>query len=437
MRISPTLSIIIATYNMSRFIAETLESVLRQTRTDYEIIVIDDGSTDATATVLQPYRKYIRYRYQENEGVSYARNVGLRMAMADWVLFLDADDTLAPTKLEHQLALTNPDDESLAMIHSGWWLMDEIGNVLDCVTPYEKHPDLDLMNWLLWKPVFPGAMIFRKQWVEKVGGFDIQMTHAEDVDLVLRIALAGGKTVWLKEPTVYYRQREDSAKTNSLKQVENSTYMLDKFYQQALPAKIKQQEPFHRYYSLEWWCFKLVKDGYLQEARSYLERMQAYVPMPMTYHLFRWESAVRRFDVQKQITDETIVSAFLPADEMITLFDQSQISPMAIISRQHHTEQSQLSPTAIIELMHYEIFANAESLQQSDLRAMTAHLDRLAMLTVWLTWGLWAYRQKQMRTVIRSIPIIMYYSLGLHSIQVYVFIYKSIRQYTSIARRDS
>ncbi|MFM6207508.1 glycosyltransferase family 2 protein, partial [Planktothrix sp.] len=88
----PRVSVIIPTYNCDRFLPEAIDSVLMQTYQDYEIIVIDDGSTDQTCQVLESYKHKIRYFYQENQGSAVARNLGIKQAQGEFIAFLDADD---------------------------------------------------------------------------------------------------------------------------------------------------------------------------------------------------------------------------------------------------------------------------------------------------------------------------------------------------------
>jgi glycosyltransferase involved in cell wall biosynthesis len=99
------ISVLIAAYNLGRYLPETLDSVLAQTHDEREIIVVDDGSTDGTADVLQPYLPHIRYVRQENAGLGEARNHGLRFVGGDYVALLDADDTWIPDKLAIQLEI--------------------------------------------------------------------------------------------------------------------------------------------------------------------------------------------------------------------------------------------------------------------------------------------------------------------------------------------
>src|SRR5262245_39849002 len=99
----PTVSVIIPTFNRSKLVVNAIRSVLCQTNRDYEIIVVDDGSTDNTAQALTPYMDRIRYVSQANLGTSAAKNSGLQLARGKWISILDSDDCWLPTKLEAQL----------------------------------------------------------------------------------------------------------------------------------------------------------------------------------------------------------------------------------------------------------------------------------------------------------------------------------------------
>ncbi|MGO9687474.1 MAG: glycosyltransferase family 2 protein, partial [Syntrophobacteraceae bacterium] len=91
-RSAPLVSVVIPTYNRERFVDKAINSVLSQSFNDYEIIVVDDGSTDETPRVLASYKDRVKYIYQKNSGVSSARNAGIREARGEWVAFLDSDD---------------------------------------------------------------------------------------------------------------------------------------------------------------------------------------------------------------------------------------------------------------------------------------------------------------------------------------------------------
>jgi len=102
MREKPSVSVVIATYNRANFLPETIDSVLNQRFQDFELIVVDDGSTDNSREVLRRYEPRVRYIYQENHGPSAARNLGVRHAKGAWIAIQDSDDLCAP---EHLAAL--------------------------------------------------------------------------------------------------------------------------------------------------------------------------------------------------------------------------------------------------------------------------------------------------------------------------------------------
>ena len=110
MQDEPLVSVIIPTYNRAHYVVEAVESVLAQTHKNIEIIVVDDGSTDGAEEILDPYKDRIRYFYQENQGVSAARNLGIRNANGQYLAFLDSDDLWLPDKTELQLNFLKEND---------------------------------------------------------------------------------------------------------------------------------------------------------------------------------------------------------------------------------------------------------------------------------------------------------------------------------------
>jgi glycosyltransferase involved in cell wall biosynthesis len=109
--LSPRVSVIIPTYNRGEMLVEAIDSVLAQTFTDFEVIVIDDGSKDQTAKLVEPYLDRITYRVQQNGGVAAARNHGIRLARAEYICFLDSDDKWKPEKLAKQVAIADAHPE--------------------------------------------------------------------------------------------------------------------------------------------------------------------------------------------------------------------------------------------------------------------------------------------------------------------------------------
>src|SRR5215831_7640198 len=99
---SPSVSVVIPTFNRGCLVVRAIQSVLNQTYQDYEIIVVDDGSTDNTREKLRPYLGHIQYYYQENRGASSAQNEGIQLAKGEWISILGSDDTWLPNKLQSQ-----------------------------------------------------------------------------------------------------------------------------------------------------------------------------------------------------------------------------------------------------------------------------------------------------------------------------------------------
>lgn len=290
-----TISVIIPTYNCARYIVQAIESVLQQRDCQYEIIIIDDGSTDSTQEVLQPYRDRIRYIRQQNQGVAAARNHGIDVAQADLIAFLDADDYFLPNKLARQGAIftKRPD---LGIVHSGWQRVDSRGNKLLDVCPWKKIPELNLDTWLRWKPVLPSAMMFRREWLQYVGGFDARFPPAEDTDLVLKLALKGCKSAWLRQITVCYRQHEQSAMHKGLPQARSLSAVTDNFFAQPdLPDKVRLAEHAVRYGTLVWTAWYLYYRGHQDEMVKYLQRAWNYRPFAAIETVINWTDSFAEF----------------------------------------------------------------------------------------------------------------------------------------------
>jgi glycosyltransferase involved in cell wall biosynthesis len=292
---APKVSVVIPTYNCDRYLAEAIDSVLSQSYAEYEVIVVDDGSTDRTAEILQSYGDRIRHLRQSNQGVAIARNQGIQLAQGEWVAFLDADDFFLPDKLAAQMAIASacPD---LGIIHSGWHRVDPQGQILVAVTPWQQIPRLDLESWLRWKPVLPSAMLFRRDWLMRSGGFDPRFPPAEDTDLVLRLARMGCSAEWLKQVTVGYRQHPESAMHQGLPQARSLTAVIDHFFAQPdLPESVRWLEPSVRYNTLVWIAWYLHYTGHPAEMVEYLRQSLYHAPFPFTEAIVHWADSFTAF----------------------------------------------------------------------------------------------------------------------------------------------
>ncbi len=283
----PRVSVIIATYNNAHYILEAIASVFNQTYTSYEVIVIDDGSTDNTRAVLEPYLDQIRYVYQENQGVSHARNLGLEMAGGEFITFLDADDFFLPDKLAKQVACFDA-CPSLGIVHSGWRLVDETGEKISDIELWHGSLELDLETWVVWKPVTI-SMMFRRSWIQSAGGFDTRWHHGEDIDLILRLSVNGCEAVWLPKVTYCYRQHRHNATRKSAQQAASMMLVLDNFFSRPnLSSSIRKLEGKSRYYTLSWLAWQAHRNGDLVEMGRYLQQALKYTPFSITETLYHW-----------------------------------------------------------------------------------------------------------------------------------------------------
>jgi glycosyltransferase involved in cell wall biosynthesis len=220
----PLISVIIPTFNYEQFVSAAIDSVLAQTYRDREVIVVDDGSTDSTAKRLAPYGSRIRYIYQSNQGLSAARNAGIRASRGDWIALLDSDDLWHPCKLEIQAAYLarHPEVGMLACEHvtdlnRGW------PEIAASTTIPEEIVSLE---GLAIKCRFgPSGTLIRRQCFDDVGTFDTSLRSVEDRDMWLRIA-ARYQIVKLSAPLWYYRLHHTNMSYNAERMESNELRVL-------------------------------------------------------------------------------------------------------------------------------------------------------------------------------------------------------------------
>lgn len=207
----PTVSVIIATYNRAHYICDAIDSVLAQTYKDYEIIVVDDGSTDNTKEMLDKYNGKIRYTYQANSGVSAARNLGVNLSKGQYLAFLDSDDMWLPEKLEKQMEAIKED--GVGLVHTSKYMVDSNGNFTGDIRPlYPAKNIYDLIN----NHNICMSVLAKKDLVIKAGMFDEGISGSEDKDLWIRMAKLS-KITFLKEPLIKYRVHPDNTCNDSEK----------------------------------------------------------------------------------------------------------------------------------------------------------------------------------------------------------------------------
>lgn len=182
----PKVSIIIPTYNRAKLISRAIESVLAQTYKDYEIIIVDDGSTDNTQEVLAVYMDRIRYVRQSNKGISGARNRGIGEVQGEYVAFLDSDDTWVPEKLAVQVEVLDR-NKKVGIVYSRMQIFDEEGKPCG-FKPEEKTGKNYLELLEIRGDITTSTVVTRKECFDKVGVFDPNLPPMEDFDMWLRIS---------------------------------------------------------------------------------------------------------------------------------------------------------------------------------------------------------------------------------------------------------
>jgi glycosyltransferase involved in cell wall biosynthesis len=179
-------SVIITTYNYAHFISEAIESVRKQTCRDFEIIIVDDGSSDETREVVTRFPE-VRYIYQTNQGIAAARNAGMRASVGEYLVFLDADDRLLPKALEVGVNSLNEHPECVFV--SGHQQMISSDNqplpqpAVVCFTQHNYRAFLDY-NYICTV----GQVMFRQAIFKSESGFDPTVPGCDDAELYLRIA---------------------------------------------------------------------------------------------------------------------------------------------------------------------------------------------------------------------------------------------------------
>jgi glycosyltransferase involved in cell wall biosynthesis len=228
----PLVSVVVATYNMAGFLALAIRSALAQTYRNIEVLIIDDGSTDATAEVVAPFLADARVRYQTqaNGGQAVAKNRGIRESTGEYVAFLDADDLWAPDKLEAQIPLFAA-SRVVGIVYSAFAYIDEKGNQLPHV-PDELHRGRVSGPLLISNFVGFSASVVKRECFERLGSFKESLGMGIDYDLWLRFSTQY-EFDYIDRPLLYYRgwpgQMSKNWKTRYLSGIEIMKNFLREF----------------------------------------------------------------------------------------------------------------------------------------------------------------------------------------------------------------
>lgn len=236
----PGVSVIIPAYNYAAYLGAAITSVLGQDHPNFEIIVVDDGSTDHTAEVVAGFTDArIRYVYQANAGLSAARNTGIGEARHEYVAFLDADDQWLPTHLSSTLGHFSTHSQSLAMVASTSRRVDSHGRELHSrFTPSPWDREVPVADIVLKTRFQPSAVVIRRIVFAECGGFDTSLRSSEDRDMWIRIG-AKYRIFQQGQPTVLLRKHPANMSRQADRMRESMSLVIRRAYASSVVSRFR------------------------------------------------------------------------------------------------------------------------------------------------------------------------------------------------------
>ncbi|MFQ4140941.1 glycosyltransferase family 2 protein [Chlorogloeopsis sp. ULAP02] len=275
----PKVTVVIPAYNAMAFLPETLESVLQQTFTDFEVLIVNDGSTDNivewVAGIADTRVKLIT---QPNQRVSAARNTGITNAQGKYIAFLDADDLWEPTKLEKQVRCLD-EQSTVGLVYTWTLLVDQENNPTGRI--FASYLEGNVWNKLLENdPISSGSSpLVRRNCFDNIGLFDRNLAYAPDLDMWVRIAYRYPIAV-VKEPLVRYRQLPNSFSRNRQGMIKELRQVVEKTF-----ASVPLEQLYLRnrcytsiFFGLAWLA---VDEGDYKKAIHF--RQQAFLHYPQVF----------------------------------------------------------------------------------------------------------------------------------------------------------
>jgi glycosyltransferase involved in cell wall biosynthesis len=230
----PAVSVVIPAYNAAQYIGESLNPVFAQTFTDYEVIVVNDGSPDTEnlERSLRPFLTRIKYIKQPNRGAGAARNEGVRAARGEFVAFLDADDQWLPNYLDEQMKFLRHHNYDLVCADALHFGESPLAGKTYMETLMPSAPatgEVTLLSLLSAKhSLITSGVLVRRQLVLDVGFFDERLRNAQDFDLWVRLARHGAKLAYQRKVLVRYRSHENSLSGNEINRTNRELRVYDK-----------------------------------------------------------------------------------------------------------------------------------------------------------------------------------------------------------------
>lgn len=278
------MAVVLPMRNAAPWLPALLAALVREWVVPFELIAVDDASSDGSGALLERLcSHWPRHRWRllqgEGRGVSAARNQAVAATQAPLIAFLDADDRPLPGRLAQPLAVLKSHPQ-LHHVHSGWWRADAAGHCLHPVQPWQEGAGFDWRAALEHKAVLPSAWTIRREAFLAVGGFDAHLSHAEDVDLMVRLAAAGFQGAWIPELLVRYRVHGASASARLRAHADGLLEVLRRHTAELPPAEQAWTRQL-RYDTTTWCCWHAWNAGATALALQLLRDALTDCPYPL------------------------------------------------------------------------------------------------------------------------------------------------------------
>jgi glycosyltransferase involved in cell wall biosynthesis len=294
----PSVSIVIATYNRAQFLGETIRSILNQQLRNFELIVVDDGSTDDTERLLAGYRSQLRYLYQENRGPSAARNFGVRCANADWISIQDSDDLCMPNHLQTLYGYAKDHPECAMVFANGDYLGGREHN-RETIIPRTKSQQLanrgvKIEDFFEKSILRLQAALISKKAYDAIGGHDESLRICMDLDLGFRL-LMNFPVAYLDSVVFSYRRHAGNIGRNEELRLTENIRVIEKLLREYPRARAQlgsdtvSRRLAYRYYRLAKGRWRRNERHQAREALQQAIELQPYV---VKYRLYHWQWAL-------------------------------------------------------------------------------------------------------------------------------------------------
>lgn len=308
------ISVIVPVYNGEKTLRETIQSVLNQTFTNFELIIINDGSQDSTLEIISRiHDSRIKVFSYPNSGVSASRNRGISHGMGEYITFIDADDLWTADKLEKQLKALQENLQA-AVAYSWTQCIDESGQFSRRGSNISAAGDV-YAKLLLVDFIENGSNpLIRRQALTEVGNFDESLTHSEDRDLWLRLA-ARYHFVAVPSPQILYRLSTNSASANVVKMEAGSLQFVEKAFAQA-PEPLQYLKRYSIANIYKCLTFKVLE--------GVPGRQQGITAMRMLWYTLKYDAVLVRSRIFWKVLFKIAVMLLLPSQQAELVFTKAK-----------------------------------------------------------------------------------------------------------------